>query len=127
MCAALLQYQQRILFMHKPIDEEMGNQTVATMLYLDSESRDDISMYINCSGGDVSPCSLLRLAVCCKAWNKSFEPLNKVSIAGGAQPGDSRHDALCGQRREHAGLRRRDGHDGLSAGCRRQGARLSSA
>ena len=48
-----VQYQQRILFMHKPVDEEMGNQTVATMLYLDSESRDDISMYINCSGGDV--------------------------------------------------------------------------
>ena len=48
-----LQYQQRILFMHKPIDEEMGNQMVATMLFLDSESRDDIQLYINCSGGDV--------------------------------------------------------------------------
>ena len=49
--------------MHKPIDEEMGNQMVATMLFLDSESREDISMYINCSGGDVRPHERCRICI----------------------------------------------------------------
>ena len=53
-CAhARLQYRERIIFLGKAIDEELGNQLVATMLYLDSESKKDIQLYINCSGGDV--------------------------------------------------------------------------
>ena len=50
---ALAQYRERIIFLGKAIDEELGNQLVATMLYLDSESKKDITLYINCSGGDV--------------------------------------------------------------------------
>ena len=47
------------MFLSKPVDEELGNQLVATMLYLDSENKKDINLYINCSGGDVSLCRLL--------------------------------------------------------------------
>lgn len=39
--------------MSKPVDEELGNQLVATMLYLDSENKKDMQLYINCSGGEV--------------------------------------------------------------------------
>ena len=56
-----LQYRERIMFLSKPVDEELGNQLVATMLYLDSENKKDINLYINCSGGDVSRLSLSRL------------------------------------------------------------------
>ena len=49
----MAQYRERIIFLGKAIDEELGNQLVATMLYLDSESKKDITLYINCSGGDV--------------------------------------------------------------------------
>jgi ATP-dependent Clp protease protease subunit len=39
------------------IDEELGNQLVATMLYLDSVDRSgkDIYLYINSEGGDIVP------------------------------------------------------------------------
>ena len=53
MTCAALQYRERIMFLSKPVDEELGNQLVATMLYLDSENKKDINLYINCSGGDV--------------------------------------------------------------------------
>ena len=49
-------YRERIIFLSKAVDEELGNQLVATMLYLDSENRKDINIYMNCSGGDVVPC-----------------------------------------------------------------------
>ncbi|CAL5226195.1 g9031 [Coccomyxa viridis] len=52
-------YRERIVFLSKPVDEELGNQLVATMLYLDSENKKDINLYINCSGGDVVPCLAL--------------------------------------------------------------------
>jgi ATP-dependent protease ClpP protease subunit len=42
------------------VDDELGNQLVATMLYLDSENKKDINMYINASGGDVVPCLALH-------------------------------------------------------------------
>lgn len=46
--------------MLQAIDDELGNQLVATMLYLDSENKKDISVYINASGGDVVPCLALH-------------------------------------------------------------------
>ncbi|CAG9464767.1 unnamed protein product [Pedinophyceae sp. YPF-701] len=49
-------YRERIIFLSNAVDEELGNQLVATMLYLDSENKKDMSIYINCSGGDVVPC-----------------------------------------------------------------------
>lgn len=49
-------YRERIMFIGKAVDDELGNQLVATMLYLDSENKKDINMYINCSGGEVVPC-----------------------------------------------------------------------
>lgn len=48
-------YRERIIFLSKPVDEELGNQLVATMLYLDSENKKDMNLYINCSGGEVVP------------------------------------------------------------------------
>lgn len=62
----LLQYRERIVFLGKAIDEETGNQLVATMLYLDSENKKDLNLYINCSGGDVSnkACSLHCMHAC---------------------------------------------------------------
>lgn len=42
------------MFIGKAVDDELGNQLVATMLYLDSENKKDINMYINCSGGEVN-------------------------------------------------------------------------
>lgn len=49
-------YRERIIFLSKPVDDELGNQLVATMLYLDSENKKDMNIYINCSGGEVVPC-----------------------------------------------------------------------
>ena len=54
-----VQYRERIIFLSKAVDEELGNQLVATMLYLDSENKKDITLYINCSGGDVRSLSIL--------------------------------------------------------------------
>ncbi len=49
-------YRERIIFLSKAVDDELGNQLVATMLYLDSENKKDMNLYINCSGGEVVPC-----------------------------------------------------------------------
>lgn len=49
-------YRERIIFLYKPIDDYLGNQLVATLLYLDAETPGrDIFLYINCSGGQVIP------------------------------------------------------------------------
>jgi ATP-dependent Clp protease, protease subunit len=53
-------YQERIVFIPKAVDDELGNQLVATLLYLDSVNKKDIAMYINTSGGDVVPCLALH-------------------------------------------------------------------
>lgn len=48
-------YRERIIFLNKPIDDEIANQIVAVMLYLDSESPSkDIQLYINSPGGSVT-------------------------------------------------------------------------
>lgn len=62
---AVLQYRERIVFLGKAIDEETGNQLVATMLYLDSENKKDLNLYINCSGGDVSTHMTGQMTMCC--------------------------------------------------------------
>ena len=50
-------YRERIVWVGQTIDEELGNQLVATMLYLDSIEKGgkDIYLYINTEGGDVVP------------------------------------------------------------------------
>jgi ATP-dependent Clp protease, protease subunit len=53
-------YRERIVFLSKAVDDELGNQLVATLLYLDSENKKDISVYMNASGGDVVPCLALH-------------------------------------------------------------------
>ncbi|HEY9633921.1 MAG TPA: ATP-dependent Clp protease proteolytic subunit [Coleofasciculaceae cyanobacterium] len=48
-------YRERIIFLGKDIDDEIANQIIAVMLYLDSEdSGKDIYLYINSPGGMVT-------------------------------------------------------------------------
>lgn len=49
-------YRERVIFIGTPVDNELGNQMVATILYLDNEKKKDLQFYINCSGGEVVPC-----------------------------------------------------------------------
>ncbi|MGN6567180.1 MAG: ClpP family protease [Flavipsychrobacter sp.] len=45
--------KERIIFLGSPIDDQVANLIVAQMLYLDSESNYQISLYINSPGGSV--------------------------------------------------------------------------
>jgi len=48
-------YRERIIFLGKEVDDEIANQIVAVLLYLDSEdSGKDIRLYINSPGGSVT-------------------------------------------------------------------------
>jgi ATP-dependent Clp protease protease subunit len=48
-------YRERIIFIGKDIDDELANQVIAVMLYLDSEDPGkDIYLYINSPGGVVT-------------------------------------------------------------------------
>eukprot|EP00559_Dactyliosolen_fragilissimus_P001173 CAMPEP_0184862788 /NCGR_PEP_ID=MMETSP0580-20130426/7766_1 /TAXON_ID=1118495 /ORGANISM="Dactyliosolen fragilissimus" /LENGTH=267 /DNA_ID=CAMNT_0027360775 /DNA_START=50 /DNA_END=853 /DNA_ORIENTATION=- len=47
-------YRERIIFIGSEIDDELANQVIGVMLYLDSEDQDKpIYLYINCPGGSV--------------------------------------------------------------------------
>lgn len=48
-------YRERIIFLGREVDDEIANQIVAVMLYLDSEDPGkDIVLYINSPGGSVT-------------------------------------------------------------------------
>ena len=48
-------YRERIIFLGRDVDDEIANQIIAVMLFLDSEdSGKDIILYINSPGGMVS-------------------------------------------------------------------------
>ena len=48
-------YRERIIFLGRDIDDEIANQIIAVMLYLDSEDNTkDIYLYINSPGGYVT-------------------------------------------------------------------------
>lgn len=47
-------YRERIIFLGQEIDDELANQIIGVLLYLDSENNTKpIYMYINCPGGSV--------------------------------------------------------------------------
>lgn len=49
-------YRERIIYIGQYIDEEFGNQILATMLYLDSvDSTKNLYLHINSPGGDITP------------------------------------------------------------------------
>ncbi|KAJ4969586.1 hypothetical protein NE237_016287 [Protea cynaroides] len=49
-------YRERVIFIGQHIDEELSNQVLATMLYLDSmDSSKKLYLYINGPGGDLTP------------------------------------------------------------------------
>jgi ATP-dependent Clp protease protease subunit len=47
-------FEQRILFLKGPLQDENGDQLVAQLLALDAESDDDITLYINSPGGIIT-------------------------------------------------------------------------
>ncbi|KAK9823991.1 hypothetical protein WJX72_006840 [[Myrmecia] bisecta] len=47
-------FQQRIVRMGGPVDDDMANLIVAQLLYLDSTGNKDITMYVNSPGGSVT-------------------------------------------------------------------------
>lgn len=46
--------ESRIIFINGEIDDEMASEIVAKLLYLDSQSSEDITIYINSPGGSVT-------------------------------------------------------------------------
>ncbi|CAM9303863.1 unnamed protein product, partial [Hapterophycus canaliculatus] len=47
-------YRERIIFLGQEIDDELANQIIGVLLYLDSEdSTKPIYLYVNCPGGSV--------------------------------------------------------------------------
>lgn len=51
-CEKLL--KERIIFLNGEINSKTASEIVAKLLYLDSENNDDITIYINSPGGDIS-------------------------------------------------------------------------
>merc|ERR1719223_2350157 len=50
-------YRERIIFLGQEIDDELANQIIGVLLYLDSEDNSKpIYLYINCPGGSVISC-----------------------------------------------------------------------
>mmetsp|Transcript_22433 Transcript_22433/g.38501 ORF Transcript_22433/g.38501 Transcript_22433/m.38501 type:complete len:276 (+) Transcript_22433:44-871(+) len=47
-------YKERVIFVGKQIDDEMANQIISVMLFLDSENQRDIQILINSKGGYVT-------------------------------------------------------------------------
>nr|YP_009472670.1 clp protease proteolytic subunit [Rhipilia penicilloides]ARO74281.1 clp protease proteolytic subunit [Rhipilia penicilloides] len=48
-------YRERVLFLCQPLDDELANQLIGIMLYLNGEERSkDIYIYINSPGGSVT-------------------------------------------------------------------------
>ena len=48
-------YRERIIFVGQAITEELGNQLVGTMLFLDSTNQKPMYLYINSLGGETVP------------------------------------------------------------------------
>lgn len=48
--------QERIIFLTQPINEELGNQLLASMLFINGTGEQDIKLYINFTGGELVPC-----------------------------------------------------------------------
>ena len=46
--------KERIIFLDKEINSETASKIVSKLLYLDSEGNDDIKIYINSPGGEIS-------------------------------------------------------------------------
>ena len=46
--------KERIIFISGEIDDDLANSVIAQLLYLDSISQEDISLYINSPGGSIT-------------------------------------------------------------------------
>jgi ATP-dependent Clp protease, protease subunit len=47
-------FEQRILFMNGPLEDDTADKLVAQMLALDAEAHDDITLYLNSPGGIIT-------------------------------------------------------------------------
>ena len=47
-------FDQRIVFLKGPLEDENGDQLVAQLLALDADSEDDITLYVNSPGGIIT-------------------------------------------------------------------------
>jgi ATP-dependent Clp protease, protease subunit len=47
-------FEERILFLKGPLEDENGDQLVAQLLALDADSQDDITLYVNSPGGIIT-------------------------------------------------------------------------
>ena len=46
--------RERVVFLGRVMDDDVANLVVAQLLHLDSDGDRDVSLYINCPGGDVT-------------------------------------------------------------------------
>ena len=95
----VLQYRERIIFVGQAIDDELGNQLVGTMLYLDSENHKDMRLYINTTGGDVRPFSFALAPV----------PSSGSAMIGGRQGSLQNFQKKDSPRKLGQGIGARDG------------------
>ena len=77
-------YRERIIFLGSEIDDELANQVIGVMLYLDSEdSSKPIYLYINSPGGSV----ISGLAIFdCMQHIQIMSPLPKISCCSYLSP-----------------------------------------
>ncbi len=47
-------FEQRIVFLKGPLEDENGDQLIAQLLALDADSQDDITLYVNSPGGIIT-------------------------------------------------------------------------
>lgn len=68
-------YRERIMYIGQDLDDEVANQTIAVMLYLEQEDSDkQVSMYFNSPGGSVS--AGLAVYDCMRAMKYPIATLN---------------------------------------------------
>mmetsp|Transcript_8286 Transcript_8286/g.37007 ORF Transcript_8286/g.37007 Transcript_8286/m.37007 type:complete len:253 (-) Transcript_8286:2236-2994(-) len=74
-------YRERIIFINQDIDDETANQTMAVLLFLESEDdKAEVQMYINCPGGTTT--AGLAIYDCMRAMKYPITTLNLGFAAG---------------------------------------------
>eukprot|EP00188_Purpureofilum_apyrenoidigerum_P004450 Plantae.Rhodophyta-Purpureofilum_apyrenoidigerum.ctg505.p1 GENE.Plantae.Rhodophyta-Purpureofilum_apyrenoidigerum.ctg505~~Plantae.Rhodophyta-Purpureofilum_apyrenoidigerum.ctg505.p1 ORF type:complete len:250 (+),score=48.82 Plantae.Rhodophyta-Purpureofilum_apyrenoidigerum.ctg505:139-888(+) len=74
-------YRERIVFINQDIDDETANQTMAVLLFLESEDdKAEVQMYFNCPGGTTT--AGLAIYDCMRAMKYPITTLNLGFAAG---------------------------------------------
>jgi hypothetical protein len=64
--------RERVIFVSRFIDDEGANTLMSSLIYLDSKSRDQITLYLNIPGG------LFMFNYCCFCFDNRFELLSML-------------------------------------------------